>query len=80
MASAVTDTTITTANTVEAFDAMSEVKTFLGLLPTKTTETAKVLVGTDITESTEAIMNAFLAIESFKSWPLSNVGLNTFKA
>jgi hypothetical protein len=46
----------------------------------KTTETTEVLVGTDITESTETVVNASTALKSAKSWSLRDISLVTVKA
>jgi len=46
----------------------------------KTTETAEVLVGTDITETAKSVADALTAIETWEAWSVGNVSLDATKA
>ena len=46
----------------------------------KTTETTEVLVGADVTETTESVADTGAAIETWEAWSVGNVGLDATKA
>jgi hypothetical protein len=46
----------------------------------KTTETTEVLVGADVTESTESVVDTGTAFETCEAWSVGNVGLDATKA
>jgi hypothetical protein len=63
-----------------ATDVESAVEASSGLLLSETTETAKVLVGADITKAAETVVDTGTTVESGEAWPVSNVGLDATKA